>query len=111
MDGVTDFLSRDERVLWTGTPQQGLPFTSQDWFILPFSLFWCGFVAFWEMQAVKSGPFFFELWGLPFIAVGIYMLAGRFLVDAWVRRGTLYTLTNKRILIQRSPPFSKLITL
>jgi hypothetical protein len=36
---------------------------------------------------------------------------GRFLLDAWVRGGMLYAVTNKRILISRSGPFSKFTAL
>jgi hypothetical protein len=56
-------------------------------------------------------PGFFTLWGLMFVAVGLYFVAGRFVFDAWVRKGMGYAVTNRRILILRSAPFSRFISL
>jgi hypothetical protein len=39
------------------------------------------------------------------------MIAGRFFVDAWVRRNTIYGLTDKRVLIVRSVPLAKVTAL
>ena len=71
-----------------------------DAFLIPFSLLWCGFAIFWEMSVVSSGaPFFFTLWGLPFVLVGIYMVFGRFFIEARQRDSTFYGLTDKSIII------------
>lgn len=43
--------------------------------------------------------------------IGLYLIAGRFLFDAWIRRGMYYAITDKRILILRSAPFSKFIAM
>jgi hypothetical protein len=48
-----------------------------------------------------------KLFGVPFVLIGAYVVVGRFLLDAWIRRGMYYAVTDKRILILRSPPFSK----
>jgi hypothetical protein len=39
------------------------------------------------------------LWGIPFLIVGNYLVWGRFLVDAWLKRRTYYAVTNRRILV------------
>jgi hypothetical protein len=49
-------------------------------------------------------PAFMLLWGIPFILAGLYFLVGRFLVDAWARRGMTYAVTDRRILILRTAP-------
>ena len=49
------------------------------------------------------------VWGVPFVLVGIYLIFGRFLLDAWVRGGTRYAVTNRRVLISRGRPYQTLI--
>ncbi len=106
-----DALDPGERVVWSGQPRQGVYLQASDLGTIPFSLFWCGFVAVWETVALRTvihpgpGPtpwvaYVFPLWGIPFVLVGLHLLVGRFFVDAWRRRRTWYAVTGSRALIQ-----------
>ena len=91
-----------ECILWKGKPGKGHLLTPQDAFMIPFSILWCGFAVFWEVSVIAGGaPFFFGIWGIPFILVGLYMVFGRFLHTAYLRKHTAYVITNKKIIRKR----------
>lgn len=94
-------LSRDERLLWSGVPRQGIRLQASDWLAIPFSLMWGGFAFFWEysVSTARHAPVFMELWGIPFVLVGLYMIVGRFFADAFMRKRTCYGVTNQRVVI------------
>jgi hypothetical protein len=101
-------LLKGEKIIWCGQPARGLLFTSRDWMLIPFSLVWGGFAVFWEKSVLDTNaPNVMKLWGVPFVLIGLYLVAGRFLLDAWIRRGMYYAVTDKRVLILRSVPFSR----
>lgn len=92
-------LGPGEYVLWKGTPGKGHLLLPTDLFMIPFSILWCGFAFFWEFGVISSGaPFFFALFGLPFIGVGLYITVGRFIWKAYMRRKTAYVITNRKII-------------
>lgn len=91
-------LDTRERLIWWGRPKQGLMLRKADRTLIPFSILWAGFALFWEYKAWNTS-WFFRLWGIPFVLIGIYMLVGRFFMDAWQRFRTVYGLTASRVLI------------
>lgn len=98
-DFARPYINSGEFILWRGKPEKGHIFTSQDIFLIPFSIFWCGFAIFWEFSAITGGaPFFFCLFGVPFVAVGLYLVFGRFIWTAYIRKRTAYVITTKKII-------------
>lgn len=93
-------LDGGERLLWSGRPRQGLAFRRSDIFLVPVTLMWGGFAIFWEFMVIKmAGPWFMMAWGVPFVLVGLYMIAGRFFWDASARARTYYGVSDKRVIL------------
>lgn len=87
-------------MLWTGQPAHGIRLRSSDLLAIPFSLLWAGFIFFGLFKATPQDqntplPFFF----IPFLVVGVYLLFGRFFVDAALRARTYYAVTTQRVMI------------
>ena len=101
-------LVSDESIIWAAMPNPKIIFHSDDWAAIPFSILWLGFFIFWEAEALgltkgtgipHGRDLFFELWGIPFLLIGNFMLWGRFLWDAWIKRRTYYAITNRRVIL------------
>ncbi len=74
-----------------------------DAFMIPFSLMWVGFAVFWEISILRTPvPGFFAIWGIPFVAMGLYITVGRFIVDSWRRARTHYAVTSDRVIIRKN---------
>ncbi len=92
-----------ENVLWSGRPKQGLMTTSEDIYMIPFTIFLCGlaivFAVFFE---VIGAPIIVTLVGMMFVCIGIYIVFGRFVHDSIIRSKTQYFVTDKRIKIVKN---------
>lgn len=94
---LTPYLRDGESLRWCGRPDTRVLLARADAFLLPFGLVWTGFIA----AVVLSGP----LRPLPlavggvFIAGGLYVVAGRFLVKRRRKIRTAYGVTERRLLV------------
>lgn len=104
---LQQYLDANEKLIWAGQPKKGFLFRTADIFLIPFSLFWCGFAVFWVIMAAK-GSIFFAMFGIPFVVMGLILVFGRFIIDARQRDSTYYGLTGDRIII-KSGLFKKTI--
>jgi hypothetical protein len=94
-------LQAGEHLLWSGMPRQGVRFRSGDIFMVPFSLLWGGgvFSGVYKNITSHKEPSASLLFVLPFVLIGIYLIVGRFFIDAYQRSRTYYGVTNQRVLI------------
>lgn len=99
---IAQALSSGESLIWSGAPRRGVALRPGDAYMIPFSLLWGGFAIFWEANVLRmKGPntAFMSIWGIPFVLVGLYLIVGRFFVDARIRAKTFYGLTDRRAII------------
>lgn len=111
--GWDSYLDRGEKLLWEGAPRAGLRFRASDLLLSGFGAVFFAFAVFWTYMAsgaMEAGPIgmVFPLFGLPFLAVGFYLMVGRFFWNSYVRSKTRYALTNKRAIVARSAAGRKL---
>ena len=95
-------LDDGEQLVWSGQPRQGVFLQPTDAVFIPVSLLWGGFAFYWEYMVVSTHQFWvLQLWGIPFVLIGLYLVVGRFFADAYMRSRTYYGLTDKRVIIMR----------
>jgi hypothetical protein len=92
------YLRPGEELIWQGAPAQSFTLAPADAFVIPFTVLWFSFACFWTVGvSVASG--FGGIIGLPFLAIGSYMVAGRFLYKRYQHRHTAYGVTPDRAMI------------
>ncbi len=110
-------LLKNEQLVWTGRPKQGIVFRINDFFLVPFSLAWTIGVLLFEFAAFHPNlPFFLPLVGFPFLLIGLFLLFGRYVMDKLRRKNIVYWITDQRIIIKgekfkhtlRSYPFAEM---
>ncbi len=98
---IATHLHPGERLLWAERPKQGFAVRAVDFWVVPFMLCWSTGVVYSTVSIIKqegASPGLL-LFILPFILLGVYMLFGRFWIDARVRSRTYYGVTDQRVLI------------
>ena len=99
------YLRPGERLLWCGRPDPQVWFTPADGFLIPFSILWTSFAIFWEIGVSTSsgGSPVGAVFGVPFLAIGAYMVLGRFLYKRYRKKRTFYGITAQRAMIFVAP--------
>ena len=91
---------RGEPLLWSGRPDPSVVFARTDLFLVPFTLLWGGFAIFWNVTIWRGhATVFLRFWGIPFLLIGVYLIAGRFFVKRNRKQRLEYALTRSRALI------------
>jgi len=96
---LTQALSSDERLLWSGKPKIGKMFNKIDYFLLPFGAIWTFGGTLYLLMAIQvfrsesSGSIFEQVLNgmqitmmIPVILVGAYLLVIRFFVKAYIKK-------------------------
>lgn len=99
----SDYLTSGERILWKGCPGKGNLLRKADIVFIPFSLFWCGIVFYLVgSNLMEEGiNLIFLLFDIFFASIGGYILFGRFVHHAYMRKRTFYVITTEKILRKR----------
>jgi len=98
-DEWASFLDPDEHIIWQGRPATGLRLKPRNLIKSPFGIFFLGYAIFWTSNSARTGGTGFLMFGLPFIAAGLWLVFGKHIFDSLRRGRTHYTLTNKRAFI------------
>jgi hypothetical protein len=84
--------------MWEGRPVRHRLFRATDALLVPFTLVWFAFAIFWESRVTaRSAPPPLVVFGAVFVAIGVYLVAGRFVLRAIASRRTRYVVTNRRV--------------
>lgn len=97
-------LPQTEKILFVACPEPGHEGKEKIWF-MPFAIVWTLFAIIWTALAVCSisrtniaGGIFMTLFGLPFVAVGLGMLATPH-ISIKRELNTIYAISDERILV------------
>jgi hypothetical protein len=98
------YLRGAEQLLWAGRPDPQVWFTSMDLFLVPFSILWAAFAIYGEVGVIisRAGPLPI-IWGIPFVALGLYLTFGRFAYKQYRKRRTVYGITSQRAMVLLAP--------
>jgi hypothetical protein len=95
-----------EKILWSGRPGIKNVFHRSDIIVIPFTLAFCVFAAFWEYTALnaylrthRTETLLFAIVGAILLIAGLHQLAGRFFFSSYTANKTWYALTGWRAII------------
>jgi hypothetical protein len=97
---IQSVIQPGESVLWSGRPDPSVIFTGADAILVPYGVFFTAFCVFWTagVSGTKEAqPFAFI--GVVLLLIALYYLVGRFVVKWWLKRRTVYAITNRRAIV------------
>ncbi|MEP3525110.1 MAG: hypothetical protein ABJN24_06760 [Hyphomicrobiales bacterium] len=110
-NGWSDYFYDGEKLLWEGQPDTRIFLMSLgDKYRLILAVLWVLFLIYFYNESFDEGALvlvrFFQglpLWAL-FLLIGaaVYFTIGRWIMDSYIRRHTIYAISNKRAFIARS---------
>ena len=101
--GWEGILDTGETILWQGRPDGAVKWKIVHIFTFLFGLAFAGFALFWMIMAAQAGGGFW-MFGLIHFSVGISIAVGPPFWNAWRRRHTWYTLSDRRAFIATDLP-------
>lgn len=105
---IKKYLEGDEILIWAGQPQKGIVFEISDVFKTMFIIVFFAFTYFAIKLLAGISLLIAIPIGIVFIAGGMLLGIGRFIIDAALRKKTFYGLTNKRIIINSNIAHKKI---
>lgn len=102
-DPWAGILDEGETILWQGRPNGDVVVSLTTVASSLFGLAFAGFALFWMIMAAQAGGFFW-MFGLIHFSVGVLLAGGPLFWDAFRRRHTWYTLTDRRAFIATDLP-------
>lgn len=102
--GWEGILDEGENILWQGRPDAAVVLTVTNVGVFLFGLAFAGFALFWMIMASQAGGGFW-MFGLIHFFAGLGISFGAMFWNAWRRKHTWYTLTDRRAFIATDIPF------
>lgn len=102
----SNYLDKEEKILWIGQPKQGFFLKTNDYFILPFIVIWSSVMLVvlssieFEDMFRRAPAIFRYAWFVGLFGFLFYMIVDRYILDIYRRKTTVYLLTDKRTIVK-----------
>lgn len=99
------YLAADEKLLWSGQPTDE-HISVFGGFQSVFGLFFVGFAVFWMVMVTRIAAFM-SIFALPFIMIGMYIVAGKSIILNNNKKNIYYAVTNQRVMMMISGRYNR----
>jgi|LSQX01.2.fsa_nt_gb hypothetical protein len=90
---LDQYLINDEKILWIGYPKSNIQFSIQDLISIPIGIV---IIIFLTKDFILGS---IDILGILFYVILLYFSFGRFIVNYFTNKSTIYLITNKRVII------------